>query len=421
MTVSSGHVHVAVYADTKFADIALPATVPIGELIPAIHDIVGGPEPADTDKPDATGSGGGDVSGWGLARVGAAVFSNDATLAVLGVDDGEVLQLRAPGVGPAPTPIIEDLADAAAIHAAHDSFGHHLRAPAAQYAAMTATLVIAALTGYGWHTGHRLTAAAVFAALTAGCAATVMVLRRRGHTPIADRVALIIPAAAGASAAAACPPVVPLTARLSLAAAAALAASLLVIATTGGFLAAHTTIAATAATTAALLALAAVWHVNPLVAGCVAITISLLLARNAATLAAVLARYPLPDVPAPGEKTPDPLPTETLVGLAAKTAICHSRHSGLVAATALITAAGAVLVCWPPAHPPLAAYWLGAAAVIVTAMRARILDSAACVCWLLATPVLTLTALAAVYTATGAWSAAITASAALAWIFREAV
>ena len=70
-------------------------------------------------------------------------------------------------------------------------------------------------------------------------------------------------------------------------------------------------------------------------------------------------------------------------------------------------------MCWPAPPPPVAAYWLAAAAVTVTAMRARILDSATCVLWLIATPAITVALLTGLYTATGHWVGGLVAAALL--------
>ena len=317
----SGHVQVGIYTDTTFADLCLPATVRIGELLPHIHTTLNtaDPTPAANNGDQPTTAGADSVVGWGLARVGQPVFSNDATLAVLGVGDGDLLALRPPDAASPAAPVIEDLADATATYATHTPFGHHLRGPAAVYAIAAAAVVGCALAGYGWYIGHRLIAAGVYAILTACAAATTIIaIRRHDGAGIADRAGLLAPPLAALTAAAVCPPIVVATAQVCAASAAALTTSVLVLIFTGRCVASHTGVAATTATSFTLCAAAALWHPHLRVWGCITITVALLLSRNAATLSAGWAKYPLPDVPAPGEKTPDPPNPDTLAALATK-------------------------------------------------------------------------------------------------------
>ena len=94
-------------ADRRLTEIALPAELPLREIIPAVRRIVA---PSD------------DAVGRGRAAEPRAhrwrTFSLDATLNTVGVVDGDLLALQAVPAGPPAPRIVEDIADAAMIFSA---------------------------------------------------------------------------------------------------------------------------------------------------------------------------------------------------------------------------------------------------------------------------------------------------------------
>src|SRR5262245_42482913 len=99
-------VRVAILADSRITELALPAEVPLREILPAVHRLL----PGDQDNP--AGAAPRQLS---LAPIGGAPFSLDASLDTVGVVDGDLLALQPLPVGPAAPGIVEDIADAAMI------------------------------------------------------------------------------------------------------------------------------------------------------------------------------------------------------------------------------------------------------------------------------------------------------------------
>src|SRR5258707_266423 len=105
-------VRVAILADSRLTEIALPTELPLREILPAVQRLV------------VPGAGNGDADDTGdiraaaqlsLAPMGGAPFSLDASLDTVGVVDGDLLALQPVPVGPAAPGIVEDIADAAMI------------------------------------------------------------------------------------------------------------------------------------------------------------------------------------------------------------------------------------------------------------------------------------------------------------------
>src|ERR1700728_502387 len=109
-------VRVGILADSRLTEIALPAELPLREILPAVQRLVvptaqngDGGEPSD----GATRTGA--VSHLSLAPIGGAPFSLEASLDTVGVIDGDLLALQPVPIGPAAPGIVEDIADAAMI------------------------------------------------------------------------------------------------------------------------------------------------------------------------------------------------------------------------------------------------------------------------------------------------------------------
>ncbi len=105
-------VRVAVLAATddggRLTEMALPAELPLREILPAVQRLV---RPSNDDEADAP-------EPLSLAPIGGAPFSLDATLDTVGVVDGDLLALQPVPAGPPAPRIVEDIADAAVIFSA---------------------------------------------------------------------------------------------------------------------------------------------------------------------------------------------------------------------------------------------------------------------------------------------------------------
>lgn len=408
---ATGQVRVAVIGDSAVADLALPTTLAIRELIPRIRATLASGRDDDAlplpNEEDA-------LRPYSLAPLGGTPFSLDATLETLGVDDGEQLMLCKVPPGPAAPPVVEDIADAAAIHSASQfkPFKHEMLRVTAQAAVLAVGALICGLAVYGWYLGYDVWAASALGAVTVVFIAATVLLRRRGLVEAAGRmgVATTIPLALALAAAL---PGDGAAHRVFLAAAGLVAWSLLLSVITNNWVAAHTAIIAVGATVAVAAAVRIVWHLPYLTLGCGLLAVSLLSARNAPTAAAAWARFPLPNVPAPGEPTPAPPSLAELEDLPRKTAISHAYQTGLVAASVVLSVIGSVLVVWLPAAPSLLAWWLVVATATVTVLRMRIWDSAVPSLWFVASPLITTAALTVSFTATGHLFAGLAAAGAL--------
>lgn len=411
--VVTGQVRVKVIGEKAGADIALPTSLPIRELIPRIRKTLDSGRDDDDMPPDTHN--GAELRPYSLAPPGSTPFSLDATLETLAIDDGELLLLRQLPPGPTAPPVVEDIADAAAIHSASQfkPFTHALLPNVAQIVVLGLGALVCGLALTAWREHHQWWAASGLGVLTLLYMAGTAILTRRGHTAAAARMgmATTVPLAL---ALAACLPGDGAAPRVFLVAAGLVAWSLLMLALTSTYVSAHTAIVTVAATVAVAAAVRILAHLPYLALGSGVIVVSLLVARNAPTASAVWARYPLPNVPAPDETTPPPLALAEIEALPRKTATSHAYQSGLIAASVILAVIGSVMVVWLPAAPSLLAWWLVIATVTVTLLRMRIWDSTVPALWFLATPFLTAAALSVTFTLTGHLLAAIYAAAAAA-------
>src|SRR6201996_4311791 len=165
-------VRVAILADSRLTEIALPADLPLREILPAVERLV---VPAVAD--DATAEGDASTepatpTRLSLAPIGGAPFSLDASLDTVGVVDGDLLALQRVPVGPAAPGIVEDIADAAMIFSTSrlKPWGTaHIQRGAVAAAILVAFLASGLGVTYRVTTGalSGLIAVAVIAALTA--------------------------------------------------------------------------------------------------------------------------------------------------------------------------------------------------------------------------------------------------------------
>lgn len=406
---ATGQVRVAIIGDDTAADLALPTTLTIRELIPRIRTTLSTGRDDDELQSETVDE---QLQPYSLAPLGGTPFSLDATLETLAVSDGEQLLLCKLPPGPTAPPVVEDIADAAAIHSASQfrPFTHDVLPVAGQAIALGLGALICGLALDGWRRGHHWWSAAALGVLALVFIAATVLLHRRAHGPAAARMGLATAVVLALALVAALPGdgAAP---RIFLAAAGLVAWSLLMVSLTRTFIAAHTTIIMVSSAMALAAAARILWHLPYLSLGCGVLAVSLLVALNAPTASAAWAKFPLPNVPAPGEPTPAPNPLAEIEDLPRKTAISASYQSGCVAASVLLAVIGSLLVVWLPDQPSLLAWWLMIATTTVTMLRMRIWDSAIPATWFLSTPFLTAAALTVSFTATGHLTAALYAAA----------
>ena len=399
-------VRVAILADSRLTEMALPAELPLREILPAVRRLVVPAESnGDGGAPDIA------VSRLSLAPIGGAPFSLDASLDTVGVVDGDLLALQPVPAGPAAPGIVEDIADAAMIFSTS-----RLRpwGPAQiQRGAVAAAIAVAFLaTGLGVTyrvaTGalSGLVAVSVIAVLTA--AAGLLITARSARTGQALSIAALAPI--GAALVLAVPgrfgP-----AQLMLAAAGVTAWSLIALIVPGperervvGFLTATAVFG-----TGVLLAAGTVllWRLPILTIGCGLIVAALLVTVEAAQLSALWARFPLPVIPAPGDPTPSAPSLRVLEDLPRRVRIGDAHQSGFIAAAVLLSVLGSVAIALRPEALGGWGWYVVAATAVASVLRARVWDSAACKAWLLAQPYLVAGVLLVLYTATTRYAGAL--------------
>jgi type VII secretion integral membrane protein EccD len=408
---ATGQVRVAIVGDGAAADLALPTKLALRELIPRIRATLATGRDDDEIPADRNGAA---IRPYSLKPIGGTPFSLDATLETLGVDDGNQLMLCMLPPGPAAPPVVEDIADAAAIHSAQQFkvFEHTMLGPAAQAAVLAAAALISGLAVYGWHRGYTVWATSALAGVTVVFITAAMLARRQGLAEASGRMgaattillALALLAALPGDSAAP---------RVFLAAAGVVAWSLLLSVVTNSWVAAHTAVIAVGGAVVLASAARILWHLPYLALGCGVLAVSLLLATRAPTAAAIWARFPLPNVPAPGEPVPPPLSLTELEDLPRRAALTQAFQAGFIAASVILAVVGSVLVVWLPAEPSLLCWWLVVVTAIVTVLRMRLFDAAAPSLWFIASPLLTAAAVALSFTATGHLIAAVWAVGAL--------
>ncbi|MCK0177279.1 type VII secretion integral membrane protein EccD [Mycolicibacterium sp. F2034L] len=383
----------------RLTEMALPAGLPLREILPAVQRMADPGDDADADEAVRQ------PRRLSLAPIGGAPFSLDATLDTVGVVDGDLLALQPVPAGPAAPRIVEDIADAAVIFSAAQESrwgaGHIQRAAAA--AALTLILVGTALgvahrlvTGdlLGLFVVSAIAVAAVLGSLLtlAGSPRLATALGIAALPPVAAAFALAVPGDFGA-------------AQVLLAAAGVTAWS--VISRTVGERAVALFTATAAAGFGVLLAaaIASVWTLSNTVLGCVLILIGLLVTVQAAQLSAMWARFPLPVIPAPGDPTPSAQPLQVLEDLPRRVRISQSHQTGFLAAGMLLSVAGSLTLIGT-ADPSPWAWYVVVAAAVGAVLRARVWDSAPCKAWLLAHPFVLTIGLLVLFAATDRFDAA---------------
>lgn len=388
----------------RLTDLALPAGLPLREIVPAVRRIVA---PVADDAAESTTS-------LSLAPVGGAPYSLDATLDTVGVVDGDLLALQPVPVGPAAPGVIEDIADAAVIFSA-DREKPWGAARIQRYAGWAMVGLVAVATAVavaqristggpaGLFTVFGVVVVAAIAILATGSSQPRLstALSLVTLAPVAAAFALVVPGPHGA-------------AQLLLGAAAVTAWSIISIVAVGRAIAAFT--ATTVAGLAGVLAgaIASVWTVSATVIGCALMLFAILVVVAAPPLSTSWARFPVPNLPAPGDPTPSALPLAVLADLPRRVRLSESHQTGFVAGSVLVMTA-ASLVLASGQHVSAWAWFLVGAGSTATALRARVWDSAQCKAWLLGQPYLLGVAFVVVFVAAGryhaAWWALITVTA----------
>jgi type VII secretion integral membrane protein EccD len=417
-------VRVAILADSRLTEMALPAELPLREILPAVERLV---VPAVAEDEVESGGDDGSVTParLSLAPIGGAPFSLDASLDTVGVVDGDLLALQPVPAGLAAPGIVEDIADAAVIFSAS-----RLKPWGSMHIQRGA---LAAVVGLVWAaTGlaatHRvitgapagLFAASAIALLTAvagvatrspraGAAFSVAAL-----APVAAALALAVPGRFGA-------------AQVMLAAAGVTAWSLMSIIlprrespqqqpSIGLF----TTTAVLGAGVLLVAGAESLWQLPMLSLGCGLIVVALLVTVEAPQLSALWARLPLPVIPAPGDPTPSAPSLRVLEDLPRRVRISEAHQTGFIAAGVLLSVLGSVAIASRPETLSGWSWYAVAATATAAALRARVWDSATCKSWLLAQPYLVTVVLLVFYTATtrylaALWAVAVLAVLVLAW------
>lgn len=165
------YTRLTVLAPRTRVDVALPADVPLGELVPMVLELVGEPGAGHRPLP------------WRLTGATGGPLHPAATLDELGVLDGELLRIG-PDTTPPPPPVFDDPVDALAASAGRTGRrgGPDTRAAVALVLACLAAAVVATLPAGPWAAG----AAALAGIAAIGAVAGAASLARRSAADEAD-------------------------------------------------------------------------------------------------------------------------------------------------------------------------------------------------------------------------------------------
>ncbi|MGH3970212.1 MAG: type VII secretion integral membrane protein EccD, partial [Mycobacterium sp.] len=290
-------VRVAILADSRLTEMALPAELPLREILPAVQRlVVTAGRDGEADTSDEHGDPAEGPARLSLAPIGGAPFSLDASLDTVGVVDGDLLALQPVPAGPAAPGIVEDIADAAMI------FSASRRKPwgiaQIQYGALAAVIgLVFAATGLA--VTHRVVTGTLVGLYAVGAIAVLTAL-----AGLAARSARVRPALSIAA-------LVPIAAALTLAVPGGNGAAQVMLGAAGvtawsvigiirargeddgvlGFFTATTVVGAGVLAAAAVESL---WQLPILTLGCGLLVLALVFTVAAAQLSALWARFPLP-------------------------------------------------------------------------------------------------------------------------------
>jgi type VII secretion integral membrane protein EccD len=401
-------VRIAVLGNGRIADMALPAALPLREILPAVHRLLPAGDPRDGAVGDAAP---GQLS---LAPIGGPPFSLDASLDTVGVVDGDLLALQQVPAGPAAPGIVEDIADAAVIFSPSRSRPWGLTHIRMLAGVAVAALVVSAtvfLAIYHLATGDT---AGRYALSALAAVAVGVALSRRARSdqsavglsiaavvPVAAAFALAVPGGFG-------------PAQEMLAAAGVTAWSLIamILSERGRSFFTASSVVGVAVLVAA--AVAQIWHLPLRTLGCALIAAALLVTVQTAPLSVLWARLPLPVIPAPGDPSPSAPALRVLEDLPRRIRISESHQAGFIAGSVVLSVLGSLAVLGRPEAVDGWAWYAVIATSAAAMFRARVWDSAACKAWLLAQPLLVSVCLLVLFTAQGRYPAAVAVLTALA-------
>jgi type VII secretion integral membrane protein EccD len=399
-------VRVAVLGDGKLADLALPTDLPLREIIPAVRRLVA-PASAEETTPDGRR--------LSLAPLGGAPFSLDATLAAVGIVDGDLLALQPLPAGPAATSVVEDVADAAALAGSRIGPGWNagLTQRVARVTAAAFLLLLTAIASAWWSCGGGgvpARCALVGVAVAAVAASLAFRSRNAQEASAVPSAAVLLPVVALFPVTAAAAALVPGAfgpAQVLLAAAAATTWAVLCLLGSEHSTAFFTAVAAFGLASGLVSGAQVLWHVSSPASPCLLILFALALTVAAPALSVLFARLPLPDLPAPGDPLPTPNDDRVLADLPRRASRAASLHTGLVAGATSALVLG-VLCLLPTAAGGAGAgnfwrWYVALAALSATVLRARVPAGAAAKAWLVAAPALVAALGAGIAARAGEW------------------
>jgi type VII secretion integral membrane protein EccD len=389
-------VRVAIVANNRMTEVALPAELPLREILPAVQRLL---SPVDDDDSIST------PLALSLAPIGGAPFSLDASLDTVGVVDGDLLALQEIPAGPAAPGIVEDIADAAVIFSEARThpwgIGHVQR-----FAGAAVVVAILAITGLA--VAHRISTGSAVGLYTAGAVALVAViaallLRSRDRTTgLQLSIAAVVPIAASFAVAAPAPFG---AAHLLLAAAGVTAWALISMIVGKDGLQFFTAATVVGGGVLVAAAVATLWTFPLATPACILLLIALLVTVQAPQLSALWARFPLPVIPAPGDPAPTAPPLRVLADLPHRVRVSDAHQTGFIAGAVVLSVLGSLAVVGGPDAPSPWAWYLVAATGLAALLRARVWDTAACKAWLLSQPFGVLVALLVLFVVQGRYVA----------------
>lgn len=378
-------VRVAILAGGRIVDMALPAEVPLREIMPSVGRLAATGDGDDTALVAAA------PRGSSLAPVGGSPFSLDASLNTVGVVDGDLLVVQPIPVGTAAPGIVEDIADAAVIFSSlrHRCWGSE---QLQQLARAAMGIVIMAITGFC--VAHHAVIGGVGSLYAVGGLAVVAVVAALLLASRSDRgasagtelaVAALVPIAAVFTLAVPGPSG---TAHVMLAAAGITAWSVICIILIQRALAVFTMISVVGVAMTLMGAIAQLWRLPMETLGCALIMVALVVTVQAPQLATLLARLPLPTIPAPGDPAPPAPAMAALVDLPRRIRVSEAHQTGFIAGAVVLSVVGSLAIIGRSGLPGVWSCYAVSATALAALLRARIWSSRTCKFILLVQPLL---------------------------------
>lgn len=368
-------VRVAIFNGEKFSDMALPTKLPIREILPKIgqySDIK-----VDHDFSHT----------HGLSLIGGESFSHDTNLDTVGVIDGDILVLKELPVGPPAEPVIEDIADAARIYALKSqkltlsqSLLRSLPAVFAVVSALVAYIVLKATCSADGNT--RTTAASVMGIYALiNIIATIVI--PRALSTIKGECAIVAGVFIGLTAMVLMP-FPQMGPKFFIAAVAVFVWSVLMLLFLRTQIATFTAGVWLSGITAVVFAITLAVGTTTLTVGSIIIGVAAVITYMAPNIAALMARFPLPVIPAAGDPIPELPDRSVLADIPARVKLSVSYQLGIIVAATIAQVVGSLVVLHD--HTTFYPVLLVAVAAGASLLRARIWDNSAVKITLLLTP-----------------------------------